>query len=74
MVQIWPSESGGKSWLKEISTGKPRIPPNCSGNDEPHNKKTPPPIRESGVLFDRDTSRGIALSLAGLAATYSPRA
>jgi hypothetical protein len=23
MVQIWPAESGGKSWLKEISTGKP---------------------------------------------------
>jgi hypothetical protein len=36
---IWPAESGGKSWLKEISTGKPRIPPNCSGNDEPHKQK-----------------------------------
>jgi len=23
MVQIWPAESGGKSWPKEISTGKP---------------------------------------------------
>jgi hypothetical protein len=38
-VQIWPAESGGKSWLKEISTGKPRIPSNCSGNDEPHKQK-----------------------------------
>jgi hypothetical protein len=28
----------------------------------------------SGVLFDHDAQRGIALSLAGLAATYSPRA
>jgi len=39
MVQIWPAESGGKSWLKQISTGKPRIPPNCFGNDEPHQQK-----------------------------------
>jgi hypothetical protein len=30
--------------------------------------------KEDGVSFDRDTQRGIALSLAGLAATYSPRA
>jgi hypothetical protein len=24
MVQIWPAESGGKSWLKEISRGSER--------------------------------------------------
>jgi hypothetical protein len=40
---------------------------------DPQNKNAAFP-KESGVLFDHDTQRGIALSLAGLAATYSPRA
>jgi hypothetical protein len=49
-----PAESGVKSWLKEISTGKPRIPPNCSGNDEPHKQKNAASRKGKRRLFDRD--------------------
>jgi len=55
MVQIWPAESGGKSWLKEISTGKPAYSAQLFRKRRAAQAKTPPSVRESGVLFDRDT-------------------
>jgi hypothetical protein len=74
MVQTMPAESGGKSWLKEISMGERVFRRIFPATDEPHQQKNAASPRGSGVLFDHDTQRGIALSLAGLAATYSPRA
>jgi hypothetical protein len=38
------------------------------------NKKRRLPEGKAAFCYNHDTQRGIALSLAGLAATYSPRA
>jgi hypothetical protein len=43
----------------------------CAG---PNDKNAAFPKGKGGVLFDRDTVKRKDLSLAGLAATYSPRA
>jgi hypothetical protein len=61
--------AGGQSWQKEIaySDGLFRNSP------APKTKKRRLPEGKRR-FFDHEIERGIALSLAGLAATYSPRA
>ena len=72
MVQS-ASESGGKSWPKEISIAS------RPARDETLDTKNAASLAHTmrwgdGVLFDHEIVEEESLSLAGLAATYSPRA
>jgi hypothetical protein len=55
MVETMPAESGGKSWLKEISMGERVFRPIFPATDPPHQQKNAASPRGSGVLFDHDT-------------------
>jgi hypothetical protein len=47
MVQTMPAESGGKSWLKEISGGQRVFRRIFPARGQPHQQKTPPPLGEA---------------------------
>jgi hypothetical protein len=67
MVKRRLSESGGKSWPKQIS-----IAARQNRGDLPNKNAASP--RGSGVFSIMTGKEENSLSLAGLAATYSPRA